>query len=42
MENPREASKNVVRWLVGHGYSEEDIGKVLGGNILRVCSQVWK
>lgn len=42
MENPREASKNVVRWLVAHGYSEEDIGKVLGGNILRVCSQVWK
>ena len=42
MENPREASKNVVRWLVAHGYSEEDIRKVLGGNILRVCSQVWK
>jgi len=42
MENPREASKNAIRWLVAHGYSEEDIGKVLGGNILRVCSQVWK
>lgn len=42
MENPREASKNIVRWLVAHGYSEEDIRKVLGGNILRVCSQVWK
>jgi membrane dipeptidase len=42
MENPREASKNVVRWLVAHGYAEEDIRKVLGGNILRVCAQVWK
>jgi membrane dipeptidase len=42
MENPREASKNMVRWLVGHGYKEADIEKVVGGNVLRVCKQVWK
>lgn len=42
MENPREASKNMLRWLVKHGYSDDDIGKVVGGNILRVLSAVWK
>ena len=42
MENPREASKNMVRWLVAHGYGDEDIAKVVGGNILRVLKQVWK
>lgn len=41
-ENPREASKNALRWLVAHGYSDTDIAKVLGGNILRVLKQVWK
>ncbi|WP_272948842.1 membrane dipeptidase [Clostridioides difficile] len=25
-----------------HGYSDEEIEKVLGGNILRVLKQVWK
>ncbi|QQO08441.1 dipeptidase [Breznakiella homolactica] len=42
MENPREASKNIIRWLVAHGYSDDDIGKVAGGNILRVLGKVWK
>lgn len=42
MENPTEASKNIIRWLVKHEYSDEEIGKVLSGNILRVLKQVWK
>jgi membrane dipeptidase len=42
VENPRESSKNILRWLVAHGYSDEDIGKVLGGNVMRVLRAVWK
>jgi membrane dipeptidase len=41
MENATEASKNILRWLVKHEYSEEDIAKALGGNILRVLGEVW-
>jgi len=42
LENPTEASHNVVRWLVAHGYSDEDIAKVIGGNALAVLEQVWR
>jgi membrane dipeptidase len=41
LENPTEASVNILRWLVQHGYSDEDIRKVLGENALRVLKQVW-
>lgn len=41
MENPTEASKNILRYLVKAGYSDKDIEKVLGGNILRVLMEVW-
>ncbi|MGI1660452.1 MAG: dipeptidase [Desulfitobacterium sp.] len=41
LENPTEVSLNIVRWLVKHGYSDEDIEKVLGGNTLRVLREVW-
>lgn len=42
MENPTEASKNIIRWLVKHNYSDEEIDKVLSGNILRVLKKVWR
>lgn len=42
MENPTEASKNTIRWLVKHNYSDEEIKKVLSGNILRVLEKVWR
>ncbi|MDD2561990.1 MAG: membrane dipeptidase [Eubacteriales bacterium] len=42
LENPTEASVNILRWLVMKGYSDTDISKVLGGNALRVLKQVWK
>lgn len=32
---------NITRGLVARGYSEQEIGKVLGGNILRVMQTVW-
>ncbi len=40
-ENPTECSKNIPRWLVKHGYSDEEIVKVIGGNALRVLREVW-
>jgi membrane dipeptidase len=41
IENPTEGSHNIVRWLVKHGYSDDDIEKVMGANALRVMSQAW-
>jgi membrane dipeptidase len=41
LENPTEASWNILRWLVKNGYSDEDIEKVLGGNIIRALGRVW-
>jgi len=41
MENPTEGYNNMIRWLVKHGYSDEEIIKVAGGNILRVLNEVW-
>jgi membrane dipeptidase len=41
LENPTEGSKNILRWLVAHGYADEDVRKVMGGNALRLLAQVW-
>lgn len=41
LENPTEAWNNIPRWLVKHGYSDEEIRKVLGGNILRALEETW-
>ncbi len=41
LENPTEASWNIVRWLIKHGYSDEDMRKVLGGNTLRLLKEIW-
>jgi membrane dipeptidase len=32
---------NITRGLVGRGYSDSDIEKIMGGNFLRVFEQVW-
>ncbi len=42
IENPAEAFPNIVRWLIAHGYSDEDIRKAVSGNIVRVLEEVWK
>ena len=41
LENPAECFWNITSWLVTHGYSDDEIVKVLGGNILRVLEEVW-
>jgi membrane dipeptidase len=41
LENPTESFHNIAAWLVDHGYSDEDIVKVLGGNISRALGQIW-
>ena len=42
VENPTESFPNIVRWLVGHGYADADIRKVLGENVVRVLEQAWR
>lgn len=41
LENPSETFPNIVRWLVKHGYGDDEIEKVIGGNALRVLGEVW-
>jgi membrane dipeptidase len=41
IENPAEAFGNITRWLVKHDWSDADIAKALGGNVMRVLEQVW-
>jgi membrane dipeptidase len=36
LENPGEAARNVTAWLLTHGWSEPDIARVIGGNVLEV------
>jgi membrane dipeptidase len=41
IENPAEAFPNIVRWLVKHDYSDGDIAKAIGGNVMRVLQEAW-
>lgn len=41
LENPTECFWNIVAWLVQHDYSDDEITKVVSGNILRVLDEVW-
>lgn len=41
VENPTEAMRNIVSWLVRHGYADDDIAKVTGGNVIRALQQIW-
>ncbi len=41
MENPTECLQNTARWMIKHGYSDEEIAKIIGGNALRLLKEVW-
>ena len=41
LENPSEAFHNIAAWLVRDGLSDEEIIKVLGGNVLRALAEIW-
>lgn len=41
LENPTESFHNISAELVSRGYSDDDIAKVLGGNIMRALGQIW-
>jgi len=40
LENPNEYV-NVMRWMIKHGYSDMEIGKIVGGNALKLLEKVW-
>lgn len=40
MDNPGECVRNATLWLVQHGYSESDISKIIGGNVVRLIEKV--
>ncbi|MGI9004903.1 MAG: dipeptidase [Streptosporangiaceae bacterium] len=41
LENPTENFANITGWLVAHGYDDESVRAVLGGNVYRVLGQIW-
>ena len=41
LENPTESFHNIAAWLVRDGFTDEEIAKVLGGNILRALRSIW-
>ncbi len=41
LEDPVEAMPNIVKWLVWRGYSDTDIAKVTGGNVMSALSKIW-
>jgi membrane dipeptidase len=41
LENPTENFHNIAAWLVQEGFTDEEIGKVLGGNVLRALRAIW-
>jgi len=40
LENPNEFV-NIARWMIKHGYSDDEIRKVVGLNALRMLEKVW-
>ena len=41
LESPVENFRNITGWLVRHGYRDDEIAAVLGGNILRALRAIW-
>ncbi|QBR75284.1 diguanylate cyclase [Microbacterium sediminis] len=41
LESPEECFRNIVGWLVGHGYTDDEIRLVVGANVLRALRDIW-
>jgi membrane dipeptidase len=41
LENPTENFGNIIGWLVSHGYDDDAIRAVVGGNIYRALQAIW-
>jgi membrane dipeptidase len=41
LENPTENFANIIGWLVKHGFDDESIRAVAGGNIYRALEAIW-
>ena len=41
LENPTENFGNICGWLVGAGFSDDEIRAVVGGNVLRALRETW-
>ena len=41
MENPTENFTNICGWLVWHGFDDDAIRAVIGGNVYRALQDVW-
>lgn len=41
LENPTECFHHLAAHLVDEGWSDEDVTKVLGGNVLRALREIW-
>jgi membrane dipeptidase len=41
LENPTENFANICGWLVQHGFDDDTIRAVIGGNIYRVLQSIW-
>jgi membrane dipeptidase len=41
LENPTENFANIIGWLVSHGFDDDSIRAVVGGNIYRALQAIW-
>ncbi len=41
LENPTENFGNICGWLVAHGFGDDEIRAVVGGNVLRALQGIW-
>ncbi len=41
LENPTENFANICGWLVQHGFSDDEVRAVVGGNVLRALRGTW-
>ncbi len=41
LENPTENFGNICGWLVAHGFDDDEIRAVVGGNVLRALKEIW-